>query len=206
MKQLICFKDVEAAKQSGKNVMTVEAKAIITPAAQDAARTYGIEIQRSAMTQIGDLSGPLKLSEDGINAELIFALLKILAGKGLLSAFEPKEYESEKTLSGLKIVRGNTVKYRPFDTGSPSDKVFCREFINKEDGSTMRGGFITLEDSRFDWEGACEEIFYILEGILNIFVDGSAYAAQPGDTVFLPKGAKAVFRSEKMTKIFYTAC
>jgi Ethanolamine utilization protein len=211
MKQLICLKDVEAAKQSGKAIMTVEENAIITPAAQDTAKSCGIQFLRSVTAPTCDVSVVSEKPDNEINADLVYALLKVLEGKGLLNGIyeslqERKAYEAEKTQSGLKIVRGNTVKYSPFDTGNPSDKVFYREFIDKEDGSTMNGGFITFEDSRFDWECTCQKMCHIVEGALEVFVDGKTYIVRQGDTIFLPKGAKVVLRSEKKTKAFYATC
>ncbi len=122
---------------------------------------------------------------------------------GVLDSFSNKAYVSETDPNGLKVVRGNSVRYDVLDTGNPSDKVFYQEIINSEDGCSMNAGFITIEGCNFDWETACQELYHVVEGTLTVTVNGKVYTAQPGDSVFFPKGAKLTFGSPNKMKAFY---
>ncbi|MBN7774577.1 cupin domain-containing protein [Clostridium aminobutyricum] len=214
MKQLICSKEVEVAFQMGQTSIVVEENALITPAAKDSAKKYGITFSRSQATPVCEspvITSPAitKAVEHSDQAELIYSLLKSLVGKGLLnSAFEAmlnnEVYEAERAPSGLKIVRGNTVKYKPLEIGNTSGNVFCQEFINQNDKSAMMAGFITMESgSTLDLEWPREETVYLIEGALTVAVDQTTYTAQQGDTVFFPKGAKVTLSSKEQMKAFY---
>lgn len=213
MKKLICAKEIEAVEKQGQKIFYIDGDTIITPAAQDAARAYGIEfstdkkvMDKGSCTE--KASEPAKASQGEIDSDMIYKVFKSMMDKGLLnglfdSVIEQKPYIAEKDSCGLKIVRGNSVRYDVLDTGNPTDKVFYQEIINANDGSSMNAGFITIEDCKFDWETACQELYYVIEGTLTVTVEGMVYTANPGDSVFFPKGAKLAFGSPNKMKAFY---
>lgn len=214
MKKLICAKDIETAQKQGQKVFYIDCDTILTPSAKDAARACGIEF--STDTPVCEIkspcdvkvSEPVKACEGEIDSDMIYKVFKAMMEKGLLSGMldsltQQKPYIAEKDCCGLKIVRGSSVKYDVLDTGNPNDKVFYQEVINSEDGSSMNAGFITIEGCNFDWETACQEIYYVVEGTLTVKVDGKVYTAHPGDSVFFPKGAKLTFGSPDKMKAFY---
>jgi len=213
MKKLICVKDVEAVEKQGQKVFYIDSNTIITPAAKDAARDRGIEFSTEAQvcevksSCEGKACEPAKASEGEMDKDMIYKVFKAMMDKGLLSgifdAASDKPYISEKDCGGLKIVRGKSVRMDVFDTGNPNDKVVYQEIINAEDGCSMNAGFITIEGCTFDWETTCEELYHVVEGTLVVTVDGKVYTAQPGDSVFFPKGAKLAFGSPDKMKAFY---
>jgi ethanolamine utilization protein EutQ len=217
MKKLICAKEIEAAEKQGQKVFYIDSDTIITPAAKDAARACGIEFSTEAPVCEAKTpeapvceaktSEPAKACESGIDTDMMYKVFKAMMDKGLLNgildSLSDKPYVSETDCGGLKIVRGNTVKYDVLDTGNSSDKVFYQEIINAKDGCSMNAGFITIEGCTFDWETTCEELYYVVEGTLIVTVDGKVYTAHPGDSVFFPKGAKLAFGSPDKMKAFY---
>lgn len=211
MKKLICAKDIEDLCKKGEKVLYVDADTLLTPSAKDAAKAAGISISNDAPSACTPAACCSQSgSGEGIDANLIYNVMKTLADKGMLQGFMDSlpgtvgaPYVSEKDACGLKIVRGNTVKYEVLDTGNPNDKVFYQEIINKDDGCSMNAGFITIENCQFDWECACEELYHIVEGTLTVTVNGKVYTAQPGDSVFFPNGAKVAFGSPNKMKAFY---
>jgi ethanolamine utilization protein EutQ len=230
MKKLISVKNVEDAEKQGKKVLYIGSDTIITPSAKDAARNCGIEFstdeavcetksccEEKASEPVktceqktsceGMASELAKACEGGIDVDVIYKVFKAMMDKGLLNGIldsvSNKPYISEIDPCGLKIVRGNSVKMEVLDTGNPDDKVFYQEIISATDGSSMNAGFITIEDCNFDWETTCEEIYCVAEGTLTVTVDGKVYTANPGDSVFFPKGAKFAFGSPNKMKAFY---
>lgn len=217
MKKLICAKEVEAVQKEGKKVLYIECNSIITPAAKDAARAAGIEFSTefcpccsqcsSQPTAAAVTAAAAAACESGIDSDMIYNVLKTMMEKGLLQGMfdsaTDQPYTAERDACGLKVVRGSSVKYEALDTGNPADKVFYQEIINADDGSSMNAGFITIEDCKFEWECACQELYHIVEGTLTVGVNGKVYTARPGDSVFFPKGAKVEFGSPDRMKAFY---
>lgn len=212
MKKLICAKDVEAVQKQGKKVLYIDCDTIVTPSAKDAAKAAGIELSTETPAAAPAVcceasTEAVKTGDGGIDSNMIYNVLKLMMEKGLLQGvFEtPSDlpYVAERDSSGLKIVRGSSVKYEGLDTGNPADKVFYQEIINADDGCSMNAGFITIETCNFDWECACQELYHVVEGTLTVGTDGKVYTAGPGDSVFFPKGAKVTFGSPNKMKAFY---
>ncbi|MDR7240459.1 cupin domain-containing protein [Neobacillus drentensis] len=207
MKKLICAKDVEALEKQGQKVMFIDSKTIITPAAKDAAKVFGIEFSTEKKCSESDLSNLANSSSGEIDSQMIYTVLKALADKGMLKGLlqnlPSAPYVAERDGGGLKVVRGNSVKFDVFDTGNPDNKVFYQELISKDE-SSMSAGFLTIEKSSFEWELTYEEIDYVIEGTVTVSINGKTYTAYPGDVLYVPSGSKVVWGSPDKAKLFYT--
>ncbi|GAB6085141.1 cupin domain-containing protein [Alkaliphilus crotonatoxidans] len=209
MKRLIVAKDVEAIMKQGETEIYVDGNVIITPSARDLAKANGIAF--TTTPPIDPLKAVKKTSSpiDGIDNEMLITLFKAMMDQGLLQEMlnclniPSTPYVSERDPGGFKLVRGNTVKMDEFDTGNPGAKVHCQELINKEEAK-MSAGFLTIENSRFDWKLAYEEIDYVIEGTLTVEINGKTYTAHSGDVLFVPAGARVVWGSPDKARIFYT--
>ncbi|MEW9095995.1 MAG: cupin domain-containing protein [Clostridiaceae bacterium] len=209
MKRLIAAKDVEALIEQGGTKFYIDGNVIITPSARDLAKANGIEFTTEApKCEIKSVEAP-KLSVDGIDSEMLLTFFKTIMDKGLLQEMlnclnKPNTpYVAESDKGGLKVVRGNTVKMDVFYTGNPNAKAYYQELVSKKE-SKMSAGFLTIENSCFDWELTYEEIDYVIEGTLTIEINGKTYTAYPGDVVFVPSGSKVVWGSPDKARIFYT--
>ena len=201
MKRLICAKEVEACAQQGHKVMYIDADTLITPSAKDAAAVADIEFKvgepqaeccsaqpcEAAPAQDAHACAPA--AAGGIDSELIYKALKTLMDKGMLGS--------------VMLVRSNTAKWEPLDTGNPADKVFYNELIGADDGSAMNAGFMTIENCSFPWDVACQEIYYVVDGTLTVEKDGRIYTGNPGDCLFFQNGAKLTFGSTNKVTDFY---
>ncbi|MDP4104307.1 MAG: cupin domain-containing protein [Bacillota bacterium] len=207
MKTLICVKDVEALVKQGQKVFYIDQNTIITPSAKDAASAGGIEFSYEKKCCEEKSPETQKADKSEIDSNMIYEVLKALADKGLLKGMfdnlPQQPYTAERDASGLKLVRGNSVKYDYFDTGNSNNKVFYQELISKED-SSMSAGFLTIEKSSFEWELCYEEIDYVIEGTLTITINGKTFTAYAGDVLCVPSGSKVVWGSPDKAKIFYT--
>ncbi|PEQ85612.1 ethanolamine utilization protein EutQ [Bacillus sp. AFS006103] len=207
MKKLICVKDVEAVEKQGQKVLYINCKTIITPAAKDAAKVFGIEFSTEQKSSESELSKLENSSSGKIDSQMIYTVLKALSDKGLLKGLVENlptaPYMAERDGGGLKLIRGNSVKFDVFDTGNPANKVFYQELISKDE-SSMSAGFLTIEKSSFEWELTYEEIDYVIEGTVTVSINGKTYTAYPGDVLYVPSGSKVVWGSPDKAKIFYT--
>lgn len=202
MKKLICAKDVETLAASKKTILYTDADTIVTPSAQDAAKVLGITFaSEAACVKPATDENPL----EGDNA-VIYKVLKVMMEQGLLEGLldlvEETPYTSDKDSSGLKVVHGKSVKLDVFDTGNANNKVYYQELISKEE-SLMSAGFLTIEKSSFDWELFYEEIDIVLEGTINITINGKTYTAEKGDILYVPKDSKVIWGAKDYAKLFY---
>lgn len=212
MKKLVSANEVKAAAEKGQKLVCVDCDTIITPAAKDLAKELGVEFTADSSTAGNHMSKdcglPKKDSrENEIDPDMIFQVVKAVLANRLLASIPDPSPETPFRAdcdpnSGLKIVRGRTVKLETFDTGDPSTDVAYREVVSKEE-SKMSSGFLTIEKSSFEWELCYEEIDIILEGSLSITINGETYHAHQGDVLFVPKDSKVTWSSSDYVKLFY---
>lgn len=188
MPNLICAKDVESLHAQGKQTIYISSKTIITPAARDAAESKNMQFAEESETDLFS----------GIDSEKLTKIMKIMLDRGMLSDLL-KPYEAECHTCGFKVIRGKTVQLETLETGQQA-KAFYQEVAG--DGA-VHTGFLTIEDSRFDWTIECEEHNYIIEGCVTVIIDGKSFTAYAGDVLYFPKGTKVVWETDSKVKIFY---
>jgi ethanolamine utilization protein EutQ len=205
MKKLICAQDIEKLHKEGKNVMYIDSETIVTPSAKDLAKSMNIALQ-SQPCGCHEPSSPSSGAAPGLDSNLIYGVLKNLVAQGKLEGLFDQEsaypYECETDASGVKMVRGKTVKFDVFDTGNPSAKVEYQELVGQNESKTG-AGFLTIENSSFEWELTYDEIDYVIEGTLHLTINGKTFVGHPGDVLFVPAGSKVVWGSPDKMKAFY---
>ncbi len=212
MKRLVCASEVKAAAEKGKKIFCVDSNTIITAAANDVAKELGVEFTIGSVATENNITTDCvqkqsHIQEQEIDRDMIYQVVKAVLANGLMASVTAPVSEipfrdDGEPKSGLKIVRGRTVKFENFDTGDSSNNVAYREVVSKDE-SKMSAGFLTIEKSSFEWELCYEEIDIILEGSLSITVDGETYQAHQGDVLFVPKGSKVIWSSSEYVKLFY---
>lgn len=215
MKRLVCANEVKAAAEKGQKALCIDSSTIITPSAKDLAKELGVEftVGLPAVENLSPKESGLPTTANqepalaGLDRDVIYQVVKAVLTNRLLAnvsgpASEKPFLTDGDPKSGLKIVRGRTVKLENFDTGKPGTNVAYREVVSKDD-SKMSAGFLTIEKSSFDWELGYEEIDIILEGSLSITINGKTYDACQGDVLFVPKGSKVTWSSSGYVKLFY---
>ncbi|AYE35169.1 cupin domain-containing protein [Clostridium septicum] len=213
MKKLICAKDIEELIVNGKKTFYIDGSEIITPAAQDLAINNQIKftnespkVEASTTQKLDPIKCP---NIEGLDSDTLVKFFKVLMEKGLLQdlleCLKPKNtlFDAECDPSGLKVVRGNTVKMDVFDTGDPNVRAYFQELVSKEE-SKMSAGFLVIENSKFEWELTYEEIDYVIEGTLTVEINGKTYTAHAGDVLFVPSGSKVVWGSPDKARVFYS--
>ncbi|MGG7076999.1 cupin domain-containing protein [Clostridium sardiniense] len=209
MKRLICAKDMEEFLATGEKVFYIDKDVILTPSAKDIAKNNNISITTEKISEKEICNTNCKGIE-GLDSNKLLEMFKELVNEGLLQEMlkvlasgEASKFVSSCDESGLKVVRGSSVKMDVFDTGNPNNKVYFQELISKDE-SKMSAGFLIIEDSKFEWELTYEEIDYVIEGTVTVEINGKTYEANAGDVLFVPKGSKVVWGSPNKAKLFYT--
>lgn len=106
--------------------------------------------------------------------------------------------------SGLVLVRGETVKLARFPGAGPDRNVGLADVITARDGSPMTAGIMSWgRADSFPWSLDYDEVDLVLEGVLQITIEGRMLEGRAGDVFYIPKGSKILFGTPWRTKVFY---
>lgn len=112
-------------------------------------------------------------------------------------------FEKHVDASGIMSVKLNTVKMDKFETGKEGDKVLLKDVVTLEESPRMGCGVMEMTETRFDWTLKYDEIDYIIDGTLEINIDGRQVVASKGEMLFIPKNSTIEFSVPEYAKFMY---
>lgn len=115
----------------------------------------------------------------------------------------PPKFEKRVDPSGVLSIKTSTVIPEKFDTGADGDKVYLKDVITIEESPRLGCGIMEMEESTFEWTLRYDEIDYIIEGTLEILIDGRKVVGNKGDIIFIPKNSSIQFSVPKSAKFMY---
>lgn len=210
MKKLISVKDIRDTAEKGLKTIYADSNTIITPSARDAAAESGIKISFDCPVkekpECGDVPAacqPSAANGENIDMDLICRIVREILNQQNVSA--ESRFVKERDPSGLQLIKADTVVCDPFDTGNPKEKIGMKDIVTIEESPHMGAGFMTIDHCDFNWTLNYEEFDYIVEGNLDITINGRTYRGKPGDVFYIPKGSKITWSApNQLVKIFYT--
>ena len=113
------------------------------------------------------------------------------------------EFDKQVDPSGVAVVKTNTVKCKPFDTGKPGDQVFITDMLELNESERLGCGMMEMRETTFDWELQYDEIDYVVEGTLKVIIDGREVVGNAGDMMFIPKGSKIQFSAPDFARFMF---
>ena len=106
--------------------------------------------------------------------------------------------------SGLIVVRGRSVRLGTFAAAGADRHVGLLDLVTGRDGSPMTAGIMSWgHDDSFPWTLDYDEVDLVLEGILQISIDGRVLEGRAGDVLYIPKGSRIVFGTPNRVRVFY---
>ncbi len=106
--------------------------------------------------------------------------------------------------SGIGVVKLNKMTKRDrMDTGNPKDEVYTTDLFTLEEGPRIGVGLMEMIKTTFDWTLTYDEIDYIIEGKLDIVIDGRTISGEKGDVILIPKNSKIQFSAPEYAKFLY---
>lgn len=105
--------------------------------------------------------------------------------------------------SGVMAVRTPGIKPEPFDTGKAGDKVFLTDLFSLQESPRLGCGIMEMQQSSFDWMLNYDEIDYIIEGRLEIIIDGRKVVGEAGDVILIPKNTAIQFSVPDVARFLY---
>lgn len=105
--------------------------------------------------------------------------------------------------SGIMSVKAGNIVAEPFDTGKPGDVVKLTDLFSLSESPRLGAGVMELDHTTFDWTLNYDEVDYVIEGTLEIIIDGRKVVGKPGDVILIPKGSKIQFSTPDFTRFLY---
>jgi ethanolamine utilization protein EutQ len=216
-KRIISKFDIERLKSDGQKTLRLEPGDTLTPLARDTALELGIKIEDGHEPARPSAAAPSQSAspdDDKLEAIVKAVLAKLgpsAAAPACAPCATPKVYGSRP--GGLKHQK------MPRDCDMPplelrnAEGVLCnppeidfrlQDVITMEDSASIAGGFMSFHKGKgITWTLNYDEIEYVVEGRLEIAYDGKTIYADPGDTIFIPKGSSVHWNTPTWVKIFY---
>ncbi|KHK10323.1 cupin domain-containing protein [Listeria monocytogenes] len=89
------------------------------------------------------------------------------------------------------------------DTGNPSDVVYTKDLVTLEESKRLGFGLMEMKDTTFDWFLDYDEVDYVIEGRLDVVIDGRTVSAGPGEIIFISKGSQIKFSVTGEARFIY---
>lgn len=182
MKKLICEQDIKLLAEKGETCCQIDKNTVVTPSARDAADAAGISFC------CGESAPAAEAGVNQLTPELIRSVVEGLIARGrlpadfcerLMAAGVP--YCCEQDESGLKIVRGNTIRMDELLSGNPRVR-----YQRLTDKAGAAAGILEIDHDTYQRTKDGNEIAYVLEGSLTVTIKGNTYSAGRGDCLFVP--------------------
>lgn len=89
------------------------------------------------------------------------------------------------------------------NTGKPGDIVYTKDLFSLEESPRLGCGIMEMKETTFDWTLNYDEIDYVIEGTLNIVINGKTATANAGELVLIPKGSSIKFSVPNYARFIY---
>lgn len=89
----------------------------------------------------------------------------------------------------------------PFEIGT--DKVWLKDLVSLEESPRLGFGIMEMDNTAFEWTLTYDEVDYVIEGTLEIIIDGRKVTAGPGEILYIPKNTHISFSTPNKTKFMY---
>ena len=108
-------------------------------------------------------------------------------------------FEKKVDPSGIIGIKTSTVKCEPFK----QEGVALKDVVTLEEAPRMGAGVMELDHTSFEWTLTYDEYDVVLEGKLEIEIDGRVLTAKPGEIIFIPKNSHIHFQTPSYAKYVY---
>ena len=103
----------------------------------------------------------------------------------------------------VEVPRLDVAAEHRMDTGNPADRVWTRDLFTLEEAPRLGCGLMVMERTTFPWTLTYDEMDYVIEGRLDILVDGRTVSAGPGEVLYIPKDTSIQFSVQDKARFLY---
>ena len=136
-----------------------------------------------------------------VSEELIKKIVvQVLSEQGMNSCNCTKEnFVKHKDKSGIIHVKTDTVKCERFE----QDGVALKDILTLEEAPRMGAGIMELDHTSFEWTLVYDEYDLVLDGVLEIEIDGRVVTGHKGDIIYIPKNSHIHFQTPSKARYAY---
>ena len=110
------------------------------------------------------------------------------------------DFVKEKDDSGIIKIKTDTVKCEPFNG---ADGVYLKDIVTLDEAPRMGAGIMELDNTSFEWTLTYDEYDYVIEGELEIEIDGRIVKGSVGDIIYIPAGSHIHFQTPTKARYAY---
>jgi ethanolamine utilization protein EutQ len=114
-----------------------------------------------------------------------------------------KDKDPASGVTSIKNVSDIVMDPFPFDLGPAGKGVFLKDLVSLEESPRLGAGVMEMKGTSFPWTLRYDEFDYILEGTLDIKVNGRTVRASAGDVLYIPMNSSIEFSAPQYVKFFY---
>lgn len=137
---------------------------------------------------------------EDINMQMIEDIVRKVIEEQMNQSQKQNRIEDKSGVIGIKA---GEVKPEPFDTGKAGDKVFLKDIFSLEESPRLGAGIMEMEETTFDWTLTYDEVDYVIEGTLEVIIDGRKVVGNKGDVILIPKNTKIQFSTPNFARFMY---
>jgi ethanolamine utilization protein EutQ len=213
-KRIISKFDIERLRSEGQTVLRLQPGDTLTPLARDTALELGVKLEDSRELVHGSTPAPAAPSADKLEA-IVRAVLERLGPAAQPQTCAPcatpkvygshpgqlkyAKYPRDFEMPVIELRNPAGVLMNP-----PEIDLRLLDVITMDDSASISGGFMSWHKGPgWSWTLNYDEIDYISEGRMEITCEGKTLYADPGDTVFIPKGSSVHWNTPNWVKVYY---
>lgn len=110
-----------------------------------------------------------------------------------------EDFVKVKDPSGIIKIATDTVKCERFE----QDGVALKDVVTLEEAPRMGCGIMELDHTSFEWTLTYDEYDMVIDGVLEIEIDGRVISAGPGEIIYIPKNSHIHFQSPGKARYAY---
>lgn len=107
---------------------------------------------------------------------------------------------------GVKAVAAPLIRVSEadrMDTGRAGDRVYTHDLFTLQESPRLGVGVMEMTDTTFPWTLNYDEMDYVVEGRLDVLIQGETVSAGPGEVLYIPKGSSIQFSVTGHARFFY---
>ena len=126
-----------------------------------------------------------------VSEELVRQIVQKILEESAAQNTPKEDFVKEKDPSGIIKIKTDTVKCERFQ----QDGVALKDVVTLEEAPRMGCGIMELDHTSFEWTLTYDEYDMVIDGTLEIEIDGRVLTGKPGDIIYIPKNSHIHFQT-----------
>ena len=134
-----------------------------------------------------------------VSEELVRQIVQKILEESAAQNTPKEDFVKEKDPSGIIKIKTDTVKCERFQ----QDGVALKDVVTLEEAPRMGCGIMELDHTSFEWTLTYDEYDMVIDGTLEIEIDGRVLTGKPGDIIYIPRNSHIHFQTPSTARYAY---